>query len=63
MEIISEMTNYTAIVLGSTSKENKVTKTRTIHVGNYNPNVNFEVTETKEKISINLFISIIFIIY
>ena len=32
MEIISEMTNYTAIVLGSTSKENKVTKVEVVPI-------------------------------
>lgn len=32
MEIISEMTNYTAIVLGSTSKENRVTKVEVVPI-------------------------------
>ncbi len=36
MEIISEMTNYTAIVLGSTSKENKVTKVEVVPIDSQN---------------------------
>ena len=36
MEIISEMTNYTAIVLGNTSKENKVTKIEVVPIDSQN---------------------------
>ena len=36
MEIISEMTNYTAIVLGSTSKENRVTKVEVVPIDSTN---------------------------
>ena len=36
MEIISKMTNYTAIVLGSTSRENKVTKVEVVPIDGEN---------------------------
>ncbi|MEG0026191.1 MAG: heat-inducible transcriptional repressor HrcA [Bacilli bacterium] len=36
MEIISELTNYTSIVLGSSSSENKVTKVEVIPIGENN---------------------------
>ena len=36
MEIISQMTNYTAVVLGSTSRENKVTKVEVVPIDSQN---------------------------
>ena len=36
MEIISEMTNYTAIVLGSSSKENCISKVEVVPINEYN---------------------------
>ena len=36
MEIISQMTNYTAVVLGSTSRENRVTKVEVVPIDSQN---------------------------